>query len=1030
MFHHPLHALTDALATFGPPFKASAAARNTDLPLARFIFHHFVLTFPFLSSAPPNFFADKVQVFIDRFLERNISGTDDRSEETKRRRITAKLESTVTLLIASAIKIGGEVGAEEIVKVSDEDREKMSIAQARFKAALAGKPFKFGDATFDVNVVGVRTRTTKGRLRSRVHEEFIIRTRRAGHPDAFVSRRYGDFERLADTLRAEYPDEDVSRPPAKDRSNTEVAGTAPTENAPDRSRLSTAGSIGSFDDLAISQDPQASSSTLNSSHTLPTGPLAREKNRLTLRAYLRALLAIPPVADSVALADFLLGEPTTLTYAEEADARSREALDAVRAEEGARFTAESAKRAAMLKGHLNAFKEDLVKRDGLSRVFATIKSTPKMEQLPESYRALLGWARISAASTLFSLFMGNDNSSDLFGQLKRIHGLMPYFMMRQMLRISNPVSMIRGVIDLFLAQPFGQRSLLQRMFSSSLQEEARELSEVIAAVSEKIGDEVLCEKIRLYVNAPLEVQQVFKDDAEEERVDLITTILRSPTEPRLGRPQIHRVIRASRSYEVYKSHRASLKNPEQDEGPQDEDAWLYEDLHVLLKLQTRLRDKEQMLSLIFEGVTSELLKDIVTIFYSPLAQVYKAANIADSLYDLQVFVNDLIKTVEANEELSYTEPQKTVQVFIDLVARHEAKFYAFVHQVHSKGAGLFDGLMHWIELFLNFVRSGDPTDSSAHGRPEDSEDQGAVQRQGLGAVDLEVCLPAGGQDRRTALAEIDALVVYAYRVKLLRELKLQRRIADREVRGAGASAEVVPDPSRAKEDKEQDESVFFDSVMDNLGIGGTFTGEMEDAEAEDELYESDSDEEEEGDGDGESVSDAAGAEGGRDGAYMDANYYSSSGESDVEEEEGEVGASNAERLGREAFGSSNIWRPPVQRGDSVLTITGSLTPRVEKDLPSLPVPPKNNRDTDDGRGRELPRRRKKQSKPKPPTLKAIPEMVPLFVEMVRPLLRPARTASGTSHASAAVAAPPQEAQEAAPAAAGGGRGPPGGWGIW
>jgi hypothetical protein len=30
--------------------------------------------------------------------------------------------------------------------------------------------------------------------------------------------------------------------------------------------------------------------------------------------------------------------------------------------------------------------------------------------------------------------------------------------------------------------------------------------------------------------------------------------------------------------------------------------------------------------------------------------VYKAANIADSLYDLQVFVNDLIKTVEEAEE--------------------------------------------------------------------------------------------------------------------------------------------------------------------------------------------------------------------------------------------------------------------------------------------------------------------------------------------------------------------------------------------
>lgn len=51
-----------------------------------------------------------------------------------------------------------------------------------------------------------------------------------------------------------------------------------------------------------------------------------------------------------------------------------------------------------------------------------------------------------------------------------------------------------------------------------------------------------------------------------------------------------------------------------------------------------------------QGVTAELLKDIITIFYSPLAQVYKAASIADSLGDLQNFLNDMIRTVEQVEE--------------------------------------------------------------------------------------------------------------------------------------------------------------------------------------------------------------------------------------------------------------------------------------------------------------------------------------------------------------------------------------------
>jgi hypothetical protein len=55
----------------------------------------------------------------------------------------------------------------------------------------------------------------------------------------------------------------------------------------------------------------------------------------------------------------------------------------------------------------------------------------------------------------------------------------------------------------------------------------------------------------------------------------------------------------------------------------------------------------------FKGVTAELLKDIITIFYAPLAEVYKAASISDSFGDLQTFVNDLIRTVEQTEECVY-----------------------------------------------------------------------------------------------------------------------------------------------------------------------------------------------------------------------------------------------------------------------------------------------------------------------------------------------------------------------------------------
>ncbi|KAK0528581.1 hypothetical protein OC842_004504 [Tilletia horrida] len=1022
----------DALATFGPPFRPSAQARSTDLPFLRFMFQHFVLTFPFLRSAPPNFFADKVQVFVDRFLEKNISSTDDREEITKRRQITSKFERYVVLLMTAAIRCKDNL--EEIVRISEADSAKLSATQQRVRAAVKGEL----NDTFEVNIVGVRTITTKGRLRNRYHEEFIIRTRRQGQPEVHVSRRYGDFNRLADTLRIDFPDEEIRPPPNKDRSYRHVGDETPSKPPADGTKFGWEEPAEEeheevMDDHGALEPPSShggqrrtrkvsligsSSRTATHPSQMSTVQLAREKNRLTLRAYLRSLLAVPAVADSEALQDFLLGEPITLNREEVEDAARRERLDEVREEEQQRFADESARRAKELQTHLKAFKEDLVRRDGLSRVFGTLKNTARIEELPANYQALIGWARISLASTLFHIFMGSDSSSDIFAQLKRMHGLMPYFVLRGILRVSNPVSMIRGVLDLFLAQPFGQKSLLQRMFSVGLQDDVRELTEICTAVANKVEDAELCEKVRAFVYAPPETQSALRQEASEEHLDLMTVILRSPelcTHVRLDKFQVNRAVRSSRAYEKYKEYRRNLGADEEDEGPEDDDAWLYEDLHVYLRMTQRLRDKEQMISLIFEGATADLLKDIVTIFYSPLAQVYKAANIADSLYDLQMFITDLIKTVEANEELSYSDPQRTVQVFIDLVQRHEGKFYNFVHQMHSKGSGLFDGLMHWTELFINFVRGGDAASSAS----------GSKKGSGIGEVDLEICLPAGGAARRRAMVEIDALVVYAYQVKLAREAKLRRRIADREVHGAANALSQAASAQR----RQEDDAAFVGQVVQNLGMGEMFTGDIADAEAEED--------DEDGDDDDGEFEDAAGGGGvAEDEGLLDEEEERNldegakealraqrraerkdeeairarmpsmrreqsaralresarrTSEDSLEEEEAADGKG---KRGEDGDGDappiSPGWRPPPSRQNSL----AAALAKNNKDLPAIPAEVAREEEGEvSGAVRRSVRRKKKAAMPH---LSVIPEMVPLFVEMVRPALRPARTASAST----------------------------------
>ncbi|WVW80418.1 hypothetical protein I302_102399 [Kwoniella bestiolae CBS 10118] len=853
---HELNLITDpvlganALGLLGDPFVLPESARKDalqkisensriegrlggDLPFLRFMFHQFLLPFPFLSTAPPTFWSGKVQPFLSSFLAttggssaasstaglseeekevmESLMTKEERKEILEKKKLWQKIEKHSSLMFGVGIKL---TSGEEVVRIGQNELNRLeALQQERRRKWLERHPHNLQAGAFDptagfeVNVVGVRVVVEKGRVRSRSHEEFIIRTRRNGVSDVFVSRRYGDFKRLADELRLAFPDYPIPPPPPKDKSVTAAATSPPP----------TAG-YSAYNPLRMiygSGTPEGPSSGYNtppstagyapdspSSPTTNTTPLSREKNRLTLRAYLNSILALPFVINSPILRSFLLSAPTTLTPPEAVDCQRRLEGDAVREEGRRRFKLEAEKRIEALREGLAQFKGDVLSKEGgLKGVFEVVRRVERVEDLPKAEASVLEWGRISLAATIFQLFVASDTASDTLTQLKRLHGLMPYFVLKGILKISNPMAMIRGVLDLFLARPFGGQSLLQRMFSSSLTEDVRLLQEDIEAVQEKIDDPVLCQKIEQYANAPFEIQEIYRRDAAQERIDLLVTILRSPEMPSLSRPQFQRVARATRAYHEYKSAQAEQDDSDDDLGPDNEDAWLYEDLSVLLKLWTRKREKEGLLALIFEGVTAELLKDIITIFYAPLATVYKAASIADSLGDMQAFINDMIRTVEQVEELSQEDPQRTVQTFIDLVQRHEQSFYTFVHNVHSKGQGLFDSLMSWIELFLTYARTGLPQ-----------------------PLDLEIILPASEEERKLVMREVDSVAEYHYKLKIAHEEKIRRRFRS----AVSSSTEGVG---------VDEEAALLDSVMASLSIGETALaegGEIADEESEEE----------------------------------------------------------------------------------------------------------------------------------------------------------------------------------------------------
>jgi hypothetical protein len=268
-------------------------------------------------------------------------------------------------------------------------------------------------------------------------------------------------------LRKACPDVVIRPPPAKDHGSVNAGLTPKSPTSANHY-----GPGDSSESLPMSP---------NGGSFSPSARLSREKNRLTLRAYLRTLISTATPSHMPVLLSFLLSSPTTLSQNEVEDAQRREEADRTREDGRKRFAREITSRVDGLREAVQSVKGDLMGKgrefisrhrtprakgftqDGLTKIFSTIKVTPDIRQLPSNYQAVMEWARMSyvplhshdatrlltnklyprLASTIFHHFVASDDASESFASMKRIHGMMPYFMMKTALKISNPVAMIR-----------------------------------------------------------------------------------------------------------------------------------------------------------------------------------------------------------------------------------------------------------------------------------------------------------------------------------------------------------------------------------------------------------------------------------------------------------------------------------------------------------------------------------------------------------------------------------------------------------
>jgi len=763
-----------ALRRFGAPFKSElgeVSPTDSDLPILRFIFVHHVRNFPFLDKAKEKeFWQDKLQVFLESFATKQISSSEDRLEETKRRKLALKCEKLVELMMNSGIPTAS--GYEE--RVNFEEIEVVD-RNARDESLMVNVPEGHAINGWDVNIVSVRQTSVKRTVRYHTHAEFLIRSKHAKHGEVVVGRRYGVFRQLTRDLKKEFPGKTFSPLPIKtkasssgglltpsghkddDSSSISSVSTTASLDIPEPRRLSAPFSHSrSVSAKRYSRSASRSRTSLQSergdSPPIDHSPLWRENQRVSLRAYIRNLLKNPEVANSVAIRSFLTDSPIKLNREEEADEAKRKVVDQARVEEQMKFFEIARDRARELDAYMEGFRREIVEANGLTNLFAEIKEKNHISELSPNYQKFAEWARIEVAATIYHLFLAEDNSPELFAQMKRIHSLIPYSVLKNIIRIANPAAVMSGVLDLFLAQPFKSRSLMQRVFGMAIGDGVNQVQKAIDALWPKVGDAVLCDKVKQFAETTDDIREIIREDAENDNVDILVSILRSELlTPELTPDQIGTVFNA------YVAWTNAINNVD-DEMRQG--AQLFSHLKQLLKLYTRRRDKMMMQALIEEPVTLQLFRDLFHIFYEPLVRVYKSANVYNSITDFAHFLDDIIVVVEkAQKQDLASDPNKTVQAFIDLCARHEDNFFKFIHEVHLHDNGLFSSLMGWIEDILAFLRNG----------PK----RGALDMNKLfeDAVEQKIV------DSAKAKAEIDSLIKWQWDRKRWHEGKTRQKMA-------------------------------------------------------------------------------------------------------------------------------------------------------------------------------------------------------------------------------------------------------------
>jgi hypothetical protein len=398
--------------------------------------------------------------------------------------------------------------------------------------------------------------------------------------------------------------------------------------------------------------------------TLPAPGAGGFPSKDNLQLYLRALLVHiehdPDSKLSFKIKTFLLGFALDLPEERRRDLRERIQRGEQKLSDGHAIWVNTGENVKAMRDGWYWFVESLMAGHGLDEVFDVVKNHSSMYDVPMKYRRAEEWARVYVAYSFHYLFVAAPNANEAFYLLQVLHHFFPYAIAKQLLKIANPAHMIKALVTLLFGDPMGTKSVFSRVFSYLINKDIKMYKKQIEDHRKKIADNVLSDKLEAFVDASKIDQEKVKEKSRTDGVDLVVSIL---VRVGLSKVQDEDVLECYQAFlDGIRKGDASLLSDSAENSVSGPKASKFKWLKRLLRLYSMKRGRKEAIA-IWDGTFESFFREVLNLYYPVISAISKASNLSARLGDLQRFLDDMIQVVLSSNR----HPNQ----FIALCERHE-----------------------------------------------------------------------------------------------------------------------------------------------------------------------------------------------------------------------------------------------------------------------------------------------------------------------------------------------------------------------